>query len=355
MRSPYCTKVELRSALERRVREGTCVIPIIAETCDWEAMPIFKIAALPKDRANDLRPLNKWRGDRDIALTQIAQQVRRNVERIASTQPTALQGENKSEDFPAFTQSAKSPIHSSSYAEHKTPDVVELNSVAELSSGPQRTQTLPLEPDLVGTTQLQQVVVESLEPGALIYRIIGSDKEYYLPAIQAKLVNQLLQKIVRGVRYDQSILRTLFNLLVPNELKSNLFSIKGTLLLLDQNSARYPWELLAGGGEGNGEPFAIQYKIVRRLRNACSARAVLCGKGAALVIGDPVTGAPFPELPGAQHEAKEVSDLLQKKGLQVSTLIAPFALDAVAALLSEEYQLLHFTGHGVIDYDFAGQ
>lgn len=87
MRSSYCTKIELKGALERRVREGTRIIPIIAETCDWEAMPVFKIAALPKDKANNLKPLNKWRGDKDVALTQMAQQVRQNVERILLANP----------------------------------------------------------------------------------------------------------------------------------------------------------------------------------------------------------------------------------------------------------------------------
>jgi formylglycine-generating enzyme required for sulfatase activity len=86
MRSPYCTKVELRNALERHADEGTRIIPIIAESCDWEAMPIFKIASLPKDRANNLKPLNKWRGDKDVALTQIAQQVRKNLEQITPKQ-----------------------------------------------------------------------------------------------------------------------------------------------------------------------------------------------------------------------------------------------------------------------------
>ena len=50
-------------------------------------MPVLKIAALPKDKANDLKPLNKWRGDKDVALTQIAQQVRRNVERLTTANP----------------------------------------------------------------------------------------------------------------------------------------------------------------------------------------------------------------------------------------------------------------------------
>ena len=84
MASPYCTHIELRQALERRAKEGTRIIPIIAEYCDWQSLPIVDIAALPKDEENNLKPLNKWRSDKDVALTQIAQHVRRNVERLAT-------------------------------------------------------------------------------------------------------------------------------------------------------------------------------------------------------------------------------------------------------------------------------
>lgn len=100
MHSPYCTKVELRSALERHATEGTRIIPIIAETCDWEAMPIFRIASLPKDRAQNLKPLNKWRGDKDVALTQIAQQVRKNLEQLTSGQFARSQKNNESPNSP---------------------------------------------------------------------------------------------------------------------------------------------------------------------------------------------------------------------------------------------------------------
>jgi hypothetical protein len=84
MRSKYCTKVELKNALQRRSKKGTLIIPIIAETCDWVAMPISALAALPKDKANNLKPLNKWGRDRDVALTQIAQHVRLHTERLLS-------------------------------------------------------------------------------------------------------------------------------------------------------------------------------------------------------------------------------------------------------------------------------
>ena len=87
MASPYCTRVELRQALERRAEDGTRVIPIIAETCDWQALPIADIAALPKDDKNNLKPLNKWGRHKDVALTQVAQQVRLNVERLTTANP----------------------------------------------------------------------------------------------------------------------------------------------------------------------------------------------------------------------------------------------------------------------------
>jgi hypothetical protein len=82
MGSHYCTNVELKEALQYRAQRGTRIIPIIAQHCDWEAMQIRSIAALPKDAANNLKPLNKWSRDRDEALTQIAQQIRMNVDKI---------------------------------------------------------------------------------------------------------------------------------------------------------------------------------------------------------------------------------------------------------------------------------
>jgi hypothetical protein len=81
MSSPYCTRIELREVLNLRSSRGINVIPIIVETCDWEAMPIRSMAALPKDKNNNIKPLNKWYRDRDVALTQVARQIRQHVER----------------------------------------------------------------------------------------------------------------------------------------------------------------------------------------------------------------------------------------------------------------------------------
>jgi hypothetical protein len=87
MRSHYCTNIELKRAFELLAKDGTRVIPIITEDCDWESMPIFSIAALPKDIANNIKHLNKWRGNQDSALKQIARHIRTSIEDSSKERP----------------------------------------------------------------------------------------------------------------------------------------------------------------------------------------------------------------------------------------------------------------------------
>jgi hypothetical protein len=109
MGSAYCTRKELLEALRLRSSRGVRVLPIIAEACDWEAMPLQSIAALPKDSDNNLKPLNKWGRNRDVALTQVAQQVRQNIERVRartpSDHPRHSQPGKPSPDSPASSKS----------------------------------------------------------------------------------------------------------------------------------------------------------------------------------------------------------------------------------------------------------
>jgi len=59
--SPFCTGVELKRALERFKTDGAPVVPILAEHCDWEALPIGNFQMLPQDEQRNLKPLRKWR------------------------------------------------------------------------------------------------------------------------------------------------------------------------------------------------------------------------------------------------------------------------------------------------------
>ena len=85
LRSSYCAKVELKETIRRREAEGIVVMPIIAEHCLWSTLPLARLQALPKDDNLQLKPLNKWGRDTDVALTQIAAQVEINVGRLVAT------------------------------------------------------------------------------------------------------------------------------------------------------------------------------------------------------------------------------------------------------------------------------
>jgi hypothetical protein len=104
MRSSYCTNTELEEALKYRSTRGVRVVPVIAEACDWEAMPIRSIAALPKDRENNLKPLNKWGRDRDVALTQIAREIRLTVDEISTQKLRAEQERGSETDQPSHRE-----------------------------------------------------------------------------------------------------------------------------------------------------------------------------------------------------------------------------------------------------------
>jgi hypothetical protein len=131
MASSYCTQIELRHALERRAKDGTRIIPIIAEYCDWQALPIAGIAGLPKDDKNNLKPLNKWGRHRDLALTQIAQQVRQNVERLVDASLSIT---------PATTGPATAVVGPRSPSPERLPDLtfVPIQGVNFVRLGPEK-------------------------------------------------------------------------------------------------------------------------------------------------------------------------------------------------------------------------
>ena len=60
MASRYCTTVELREAMTKQGAGSARIVPIIADHCDWAALPISTLQALPQDERYDLKPLVDW-------------------------------------------------------------------------------------------------------------------------------------------------------------------------------------------------------------------------------------------------------------------------------------------------------
>lgn len=160
----------------------------------------------------------------------------------------------------------------------------------------------------------------------------------------------------------------LFQMLLPYELKERLANLDNTVLVVDDESARYPWELLspALAGPADGEtprPFVVHAGLVRQRVTDDFRRLPQAITGYdALIVGAPSTAnwqddrrAPlaFSALEGAEAEAQAVNELLLHDDREwlPSSLIGPtVSFDQVRiALLEKPYRLLHLCGHGVVD------
>jgi hypothetical protein len=160
--------------------------------------------------------------------------------------------------------------------------------------------------------------------------------------------------------------RTLFQLLVPNELKPALRHTRALCLDVDLDTGSWPWELLQTTGADSGGPLGVQAAIVRRLggRGHGSAKALPVG-ARALVVANPSTagfadafpgslGVPLPDLPCAEREGDRVAQQLQVGGLDVR-LLPPgaSAQQVLTALHSQPWHVVHVAGHGVLDLKHA--
>ncbi|EWS60162.1 CHAT domain protein [Methylibium sp. T29-B] len=160
----------------------------------------------------------------------------------------------------------------------------------------------------------------------------------------------------------------LFQMLLPYELKERLANLDNTVLVVDDESARYPWELLspALAGPADGEtprPFVVHAGLVRQRVTDDFRRLPQAITGYdALIVGAPSTAnwqddrrAPlaFSTLEGAEAEAQAVNELLLHDDREwlPSSLIGPtVSFEQVRiALLEKPYRLLHLCGHGVVD------
>jgi hypothetical protein len=79
MASDYCYEVEMKRAMGRHEAGEALVIPVILRSCDWQGAPFGKLHGLPKD----MKPVKDW-SDRDQAFTNIAQGIRKVVEKLAA-------------------------------------------------------------------------------------------------------------------------------------------------------------------------------------------------------------------------------------------------------------------------------
>ena len=194
--------------------------------------------------------------------------------------------------------------------------------------------------------------------------------------IQTDTIDSLIMSAVASSRPDPQLGNTLFELLVPHELKPGLLTGGNIQLVVDPGTAAYPWEALASDPPGSPETagesrFALRYGVLRQFseRDAREARFTVRRPTGddVLVIANPPAGDSIVGLPGAAAEGRRVAGILGKRrgdhppydvhaliwdesgveaeGLPPADSGLPFA-HIVNALYRHEYRIIHIAAHG---------
>lgn len=174
-------------------------------------------------------------------------------------------------------------------------------------------------------------------------------------AVPFKDIERFTESLMANTVDQEQVGRALFELLVPNWLKDLAPDRRRTQLILDKTAAAYPWELLRDRATdhegGSGQPLSVRSGLIRQLSTGqfrLNVRRTNDFK--ALVVGDPDLGewARFMRpLDGAVKEARAVATRLESAGIVPSLHIQDEARQILLDLFSDEWRILHLSGHGI--------
>ncbi len=162
------------------------------------------------------------------------------------------------------------------------------------------------------------------------------------------LIDLFIAKASTKNNWNEDIARTLFQLLIPNEMKERL-GRKGNLSwILDTDTASYPWELLQDNSL-NAKPLCIHTGMIRQLSTSDYRKEIKrVATQRALVIADPVLGGFIGQLRGARQEGHEVAENLSNY-YSTTALIESDAATITKNFFSKNYSIIHLAGHGIFN------
>lgn len=204
----------------------------------------------------------------------------------------------------------------------------------------------------------QRMRISTLPGGDLKFETLTERArvESQLQSTQRILVDRFLSSAAASSTYQPALGKTLFELLMPNQLKQYAPDRRNLILMLDAKAAVYPWELLQDSFDSSGRPLAVEAGVIRQLISGEFRSQPLMSQAlTALVVGDPIAdeldGSAFPPLPGAASEAHKVAAQLNAAAYNTLELVGKGArpLDVVTALYAQPYRIVHIAAHGVFD------
>lgn len=181
--------------------------------------------------------------------------------------------------------------------------------------------------------------------------------EAQLQCRERSATDSLIESAIATRSFDPKLSGTLFELLVPNDIKVASDQAPSVVLILDSDTATYPWELLADPFTRDGKPYSVRTGMVRQFETVEFREAPRYAlEKRAFVVGDtditgPVGSAQerYKELRGAQDEARAVAAVLGEANFDTRLLIRPKAAEVQTSLFTGQYRILHLAGHGRFD------
>lgn len=168
--------------------------------------------------------------------------------------------------------------------------------------------------------------------------------------INTHIVDALIKKAATSSNHNKELCQTLYELLLPNEFKGYGNDLRNIVLMLDQKTARYPWEMLLDAYGNYEEPMVTKTGFLRQYSTSTYRdNPELSYSKNALVIGNPSLDGYYPDLPMAGKEAIAISQMLDVSGYSVNPYINKPSEEAILHLYATPYKILHIAAHGVLN------
>jgi CHAT domain-containing protein len=176
------------------------------------------------------------------------------------------------------------------------------------------------------------------------------EKENKLPTTPA-IIEGTIQEMSTSNRWTPQKAKSMFELLIPNEFKEQLKRHGNINWILDYYTAQFPWELLQDE-ISDARPLCVASGMIRQLATE-NYRQVIKATPAnnALVIADPDLKGMASQLPGALKEGHIAAEILTEQGFTTTTSFNGTSSEIIEKMFSNEYRIIHLSGHGVFNSD----
>lgn len=165
-------------------------------------------------------------------------------------------------------------------------------------------------------------------------------------------IDRIIQQAVNNPNWNWRMASTMFELLLPNRVKAFVSDLSNVVLVVDQTSARYPWELIYDRRVGDENPMVLKVGLIRQLTTSVFRTQVMdVSNQNVMIIGNPAnTPSDFVDLPGARQEAQIVAGMFKRHDFNVQAQIETDTVAIMNTLFSDDYRILHLAGHGVFEH-----